>query len=117
MDSASGSIGNMPAAVYTEVVLCAACRSIGPSRRTSASTSATATFSRIAPPGSASATLSWSRSRVSSLSIENHGSDRRSRMSPFRGPAAWRADSASCSASGENAASRPRERIASVAMR
>ena len=39
---------------------------------TTASTSATATRIFILPPGSASATVSWSRSRESSLSIEAH---------------------------------------------
>ena len=44
------------------------------------STSAIATRILVAPPGSASATDSWSRSRESSLSIEHHGFSRRSRV-------------------------------------
>ena len=54
---------------------------------TAALTSATATSSLVPPTASASATVSWSRSRESSLSIEHHGRCRRSRT-----PGAVRAD-------------------------
>ena len=44
---------------------------MAPSRATSESTSATATRMRVAPPAAGSDTVSWSRSRESSLSIEH----------------------------------------------
>src|SRR6185436_15445927 len=69
----------MPPAVYTDVVFFWACASTGEPFFTSASTSATATRSRTRPPRS-SATVSWSRSLESSLSIEHQSRSRRSRM-------------------------------------
>ena len=116
VDSTSGNIGNTPAAVYTEVVLTAAWPSTAPPGRTSASTSATATISRVTPPAIGSATLSWSRSRVSSLSMENQVRWRRSRMVLLLSRSVWREASASCKACVAKVGSRPRERMASTAI-
>jgi hypothetical protein len=79
VDKRSGSIGKIAAVVYTLVVLATAWRSMADSRGTVASTSAMATHTFTPPLPSGSAKESWSRSRDSSLSIEHHGSCRRSR--------------------------------------
>ena len=57
-DSSSGSIGNTPAAVYTDVVLVAAWSSTALPGATFVSTSATATRRRMQPAASGSVTLS-----------------------------------------------------------
>ena len=95
VESRSGSIGKICAAVYTEVVLVRACSSTGEPTATVTSTSAIATRMRTAPSASGCATDSWSRSRESSLSIEHHRSERRSRISGARSVAA-RVMPASC---------------------
>jgi len=58
VESFSGSIGKISAAVYTEVVLWRACPSMAEPSFTSASTSATATRILTMGPGSVSATVS-----------------------------------------------------------
>ena len=85
--------------------------------RTMASTSAIATRIFTAPSGIASATVSWSRSRESSLSIEAQGRLRRSRR-PAGSPAAVaRIPSSSASTVGEKSGSKPRSIIALRAIR
>jgi hypothetical protein len=76
VDSRSGNIGKICAAVYTEVVLALACASSGEPRAIEASTSAMAMRICTAPSASGCATDNWSRSRESSLSIEHQSSER-----------------------------------------
>ncbi len=113
VDSRSGSIGKIRAGVYTEVVFWRAWSSMGLPGATSASTSAIATRIRVAPSGLASETDNWSRSRLSSLSMEHQRRLRRSRTCERSapGPTAFTvsgfAASACATAARENSASRP----------
>ena len=75
---------------------------------------ATRTFT--APSARGSATDSWSRSRESSLSIEDHGSPRRSRMEAAASLAARVMALVSARTAGEKSGSRPRSSIALRAM-
>ncbi len=106
VDSRSGSIGKMTAGVYTDVVLWRAWSSIAPPDSTVPSTSAIATRMRVVPFGPGADTLSWSRSRESSLSIEHHNRSRRSRAAPV-GASEGCAWSASAIAAGEKSGTSP----------
>jgi len=79
VESFSGSMGKVPPAVYTEVVFMRACSSIADPFFTVSATSAIATRTFV-PSATDSATLSWSRSRESSLSIEHQSRPVRSRI-------------------------------------
>src|SRR5215470_1501348 len=108
VESRSGSMGKIAAAVYTEVVFARACPSMAEPFLTSASTSATATRMRTAPPGPESETVSWSRSRESSLSIEHQRRWRRSRTAGPSSRAGPVKAPVSALAAGEKSASSPR---------
>src|SRR5659263_180856 len=82
-----------------------------------ASTSAIATKILTAPSGIVSATVSWSRSRESSLSIEAQGSLRMSRGPPEPPAGVARMSSSSASAALEKSGSNPRSIIARRAIR
>ena len=113
VDSLSGSIGKVSAAVYTEVVFVAgvARRSRSPPRR-SRRRRRRRRSSFTAPSWRGSATVSWSRSRESSLSIDTHASFRRSRTAePTSSTWSPRA-STSASTAVEKSGSRPRSVIA-----
>jgi ABC-type lipoprotein export system ATPase subunit len=98
-------------------VLSRAWASIGVSFFTSASTSAMATHRRMAPEGSGSQTVSWSRSSESSLSMEHQSRWVRSWTSgPSSRPGPVMAASC-CSTRRENSGSRPRSAMTWVAMR
>jgi hypothetical protein len=108
VESFSGSIGKIWAAVYTDVVLVRAWPSMAEPIFTTASTSATATRILTAPSAIGSATESWSRSRESSLSIEHQRRPRRSRIEGSVSVAAFAIESVSVTTAAENSGNRPR---------
>src|SRR5262249_34638700 len=81
-------------------------------RATFASTSATATSTWTSPPGRSSATVSWSRSSESSLSIDAHSRSRRSRRPGSAGKPSHAAVRPAHPARGESGGRRPRGRAA-----
>ena len=101
-------MGKMRAAVYTEVVLSRGVRSMGVSAGDGASTSATATRTRGPAAPARSATVSWSRSRESSLSIEHQAAPARSRTPRPRRARDPSSASACLIASGGNSGPNPR---------
>src|SRR2546426_6193955 len=116
VESFSGSIGKTSAAVYTDVVLVRAWASIAEPSFTVVSTSATATRIFTTPSVIGCATVSWSRSRESSLSIEAQRRPRRSRIDGPASAAAFALASVSAKAAGEKSGSRPCSTIARRAM-
>src|SRR5260370_40111210 len=110
-DSSWGTIGKIRTPRYNDVVFTAACLSVADPFGTNASTSAILMYSRIDPSGSRSAYSIWSRSRDSSLSIEDQRSRRRSRgagpPAPTTASGRCAAVDASAKTAGEKSGSKP----------